>query len=45
MEMLPLFAILMPHGSRTSAGYHETRDSNGKIVSDTADPGLLIRKK
>ena len=31
---------------RTSTRYDETRDSSGRVVSsNTADPGLLIRKK
>jgi hypothetical protein len=31
---------------RTSERFHTTRDSSGKLVStNSADPGLLIRKK
>jgi hypothetical protein len=31
---------------RTSTRFNETRDANGHVVSsNTADPGLLIRKK
>lgn len=31
---------------RTNTRYNETRDNNGRIISsNTADPGLLIRKK
>jgi hypothetical protein len=31
---------------RTSTRYNETRDSSGRVVSsNSADPGLLIRKK
>jgi hypothetical protein len=31
---------------RTTTRYNETRDTSGRVVSsNTADPGLLIRKK
>lgn len=43
-------SVVRDHGGhilgRTSEKYDTTRDSSGRIVSsNTADPGLLIRKK